>query len=124
MTAAILILDADAAIRDTLREILVRAGYAVRQARDRTEALHRLAEAPSDLVIIGMHVGNAGDIGTVADLRQARPGAKLVAATTDLVAEGEILAEVARGIGVDRILPKPIRAQALLRTVRELLGNG
>ena len=47
-------------IRELQRAILVRAGFDVRVATDGNDALGRLAEAPSDLVLTDLQMPNMG----------------------------------------------------------------
>ena len=47
-------------IRELQRAILVRAGFDVRVATDGNDALARLAEAPSDLVLTDLQMPNMG----------------------------------------------------------------
>jgi CheY-like chemotaxis protein len=61
MTAAagpadVLVVDDEATVREVQRSILERAGYEVRTARDGVEALERLAEKLSDLVVVDIEM--------------------------------------------------------------------
>ena len=56
-------------IRELQRAILVRAGFDVRVATDGNDALVRLAEAPSDLVLTDLQMPNMGGYALTAAIK-------------------------------------------------------
>jgi DNA-binding NtrC family response regulator len=75
----ILIVDDDASIRRTLQALLLRAGYAVMQARDGTEALRLWREHGGDLVITDLHMPEKDGIQTIVELLSHSPRTPIIA---------------------------------------------
>jgi DNA-binding NtrC family response regulator len=75
----ILIVDDDPSIRRTLQALLLRAGYAVMQARDGSEALRLWRDHGGDLVITDLHMPEKDGIETIVELLSHSPGARIIA---------------------------------------------
>ena len=113
----ILVVDDDADIRQLLREILERIGYAVDEAEDGKTALRRLfANAPS-LVILDVTMPELDGYQTLERIRDLSdvPVLMLTARTQEL--------EKVRGLsaGADDYVAKPFGRQELLARVQALL---
>jgi two-component system cell cycle sensor histidine kinase/response regulator CckA len=107
----VLVLDAEESIRRLVRQILEPAGYAVLEAPTSREAVRWTEAGPVDLLIADLATPGGGD--AVRALRARRPAAKVV-----LIAGG--VEGPAGPAHSDATLFKPIRADALLKTIREL----
>ena len=113
----ILVVDDDADIRQLLRELLERIGYAVDEAEDGKTALRRLfANAPS-LVILDVTMPELDGYQTLERIRDLSdvPVLMLTARTQEL--------EKVRGLsaGADDYVAKPFGRQELLARVQALL---
>src|SRR5271157_3438523 len=66
----ILIIDDEAAIRESLQTLLDLEGYAVETANDGSEGLARLAERPYDLVLLDFAMPERDGIEILRDIRE------------------------------------------------------
>ena len=116
---SILVVDDYDLIRTYLRRILQDARYEVFEASNGREALKRLRENAADLVITDLIMPEQEGLETIQFLRSERPNLKIIAMSG--TAEGQYL-PVAEKLGAHVTLPKPLRAERVLETVRKLLG--
>ena len=70
----IMVLDDQELMRDSLREVLSRAGYRVRAFAAGAEALKALAGGGYDLLITDMKMPNMDGLTVLAEARKAAPG--------------------------------------------------
>jgi DNA-binding response OmpR family regulator len=116
-TARLLVVDDEADIRALLRDVLVRAGYAVDEAVDGRAALRRLFESPPALVILDVAMPGLDGYETLERIRDLSnvPVLMLTARAGEL--------EKVRGLtgGADDYVAKPFGHQELVARVRALL---
>ncbi|MGA3015850.1 MAG: PAS domain S-box protein [Bryobacteraceae bacterium] len=117
---AILVVDDDAAIRSLFHEILARAGYRVMEAADGAQALAAMSEGGVDLVITDLVMPEKEGIETILEIRKSHPQVKIAAVSG---AFGGNYLEVASKLGAEATLAKPVSEEALVDTVRRLLGG-
>jgi CheY-like chemotaxis protein len=117
----ILIADDEAAVREITKQILEAYGYQVLLAKDGTEALVHYAEKREEIrvVVTDMMMPFMDGAATIRALRNISPTVKIIA-TSGLATSGQ--ANEAAGLGVDSFLAKPYTAEALLETLRNVLG--
>ena len=120
---SVLIVDDALVVRELERSILEGAGYQVRTAANGTEALARLAEAPSDLVMTDVEMPECDGF-TLTEAIRAQPSLAGVPVVilTSLADE----ADRRRGLeaGADAYVVKSsFDADSLLATVERLLGS-
>ena len=118
----ILVIDDDDQVRDTVRAILVKAGFEVAVAADGDEGLTLHGANPAHVVI--------SDIIIARERKASRPSSSLGARAPTSASSpcrgpcrGGTLdfLEFAAKLGTDRILAKPFSAEILLGAVRDLL---
>ena len=121
--ATILVVEDDTAIRTGIRRLLERAGYTVLTASSPTEAIQLAAdhEVPIRLLLMdfGLPLANGRQVADI--LMRGRPGLRV------LYVSGHAPADVlphGRPAPGTAFLGKPFSVDALLRHVRELLGQG
>ncbi len=114
----VLIADDDDAVRAFLGGILSSAGYRVFQASNGKQAMERLKRERIDLLITDLVMPEQEGIETVQTLHRERPDLKIIAISG---AFGGSFLRTARVLGAHATLAKPVSADDLLRTVRELL---
>ena len=117
----ILIADDEAAVREITKQILEAYGYQVLLAKDGTEAVVHYAEKSKEIrvVLIDMMMPFMDGAATIRALRKIDPRVKIIA--TSGLASSAQKAEVA-GLGVNAFLAKPYTAEAILGTLRNVLG--
>ena len=119
---SILVVDDALTIRELQRAILVRAGFDVRVATDGNDALARLAEAPSDLVLTDLQMPNMGG-SALTEAIKADPA--LTHIPVLILSSGSTDEDRQRGLdaGANGYLDKGAFDEAsLLSAVSELLG--
>jgi DNA-binding response OmpR family regulator len=119
--ARVLVIDDNRDMRDLLRVVLEREGYAVDVAADGEEGLRLQSDRPSDVVITDIFMPNRDGLETVGQLRAQHPRVKvLVISGGGDVVRGTTYLSTAREIGAHAVLRKPFDLPALLDTVRGL----
>jgi CheY-like chemotaxis protein len=121
--ARVLIVEDNSEVMAVLRELLLRSGYDVQEARHGAEALVQLSaprESLPDLVILDIGLPLEGGVGVLAFLRRtvhsALPVIVLTASAT-LEQEREI-----QQLGVSAYLRKPASSDLLLAEVKRALA--
>jgi signal transduction histidine kinase/ActR/RegA family two-component response regulator len=117
---AILVVEDDDEVRSFVVRTLRGFGYHVREARDADGALAVMREQPVDLLLtdIGLPNTDGRQLATMA--RQLRPDLRVLYTTG--YARNAIVHNGTLDAGVDMI-PKPFSAEALGRTVRQILDR-
>jgi hypothetical protein len=118
--ARILVADDEAGVRRYLREVLENAGYEVTEAADGDEALKQTRAGRVDLVITDLVMPGREGIETIRILRKEANGVGIIAISGAL--GGEFL-EVARVLGAQAVLSKPLDTGLLLAKVAEVLKS-
>jgi DNA-binding NtrC family response regulator len=108
---AILIVDADSAVLDSLYDLLTGAGHSVTMARERDEAFSQLRDEVFDLVIYDVPTSAMDGLTLLRTLRRAAPDAEIILMTRFATVPDAIAAIRARALDY---LPKPIDSANLL----------
>ena len=102
-----------------VRELLLGWGYDLIEAKAHAEACELIQNTePVDLIIAELSSQEQIAIDTLRALREAVPGVPVIAV---LDASGGHFLEMERRIGADAAIAKPVSAEFLQRTVREVL---
>jgi DNA-binding NarL/FixJ family response regulator len=115
----ILVVDDEALVRHTLEAGLRLAGYEVLHAGDGDEALDVLAAATVDLVVTDLAMPRREGIETIIEIRRRFPHVKVIALSGVF---GGFYLGMARQLGADAALAKPVPTDILRRTVDNVLG--
>jgi DNA-binding response OmpR family regulator len=122
--ARILVLDDDAGTREMLGTTLERAGHEVERCADGQLGLDAFEAAPADLVIVDIVMPRRDGIETIRGLRQMDPDVRILAISGDASALSPATnLAVARKLGADATLKKPIGAATLRSVVDALLAS-
>jgi hypothetical protein len=116
--ARILIADDEPGVRGFLRTVLESGGYTVVEAANGKQALQEVRAGDVDLVITDLVMPEQEGIETIRAVRRDRPGVKVIAISGAF--GGEFL-KVAKYMGADAVLNKPVSADLLLATVQQML---
>jgi len=120
-TPNILVVDDDRATRHLTRATLMKAGYAVRVAKDGAEALTRLRGKKFDLVLLDVWMPKMDGLGVLDRMKRAKMRPKVVVMTSDDAPE--TLLKAIRN-QAHQYVHKPVAPAALLSLVRETLKSG
>ncbi len=113
----IILIDDDKLVRTSVKTVLQRAGYILREAPDGRVGLNLFRAEPCELVITDLVMPEKEGIETMMELRQIDPNVRV------LVMSGKVsYLEFARQLGADGVLAKPFHQEQLLRLVKELIG--
>ncbi len=121
--ADILVIDDDDELRDTLRAILEAAGYTMHEARNGREGIACCQAYPIAMVLTDLLMPEQEGIETIRQFQTMQPIPKIIAMSGGGQMGSRPLLEIARVLGADRTLQKPIRARDLLATVQDLLAK-
>jgi CheY-like chemotaxis protein len=117
----ILVVDDEDSIRGLFRELLTAEGYRVVVASDGRQACEMLRQGMNpDLVITDLVMPNQEGIETIRAIRQQFPTVRIIAISG---AFGGKFLRMAKLLGADATLTKPILPDQLCSTVAELLGG-
>ena len=110
----------DEAIRNLFATTLRQAGYDAALASDGARALEMLASGEFDVMITDLVMPGKEGIETIQAARKEWPNLKIVAVSG---AFGGLALAGAALLGADATLAKPVRRDALVATVKSLLGG-
>ncbi len=126
----ILVVDDENDIRDVLKELLEREGYAVKVAADGVEAITIFREYKPDIVVVDIVMPEKDGVGVIKEIRDESINAKIVAISgggklnpgsykPEAIATTVYLA-AANSAGADITLTKPFNKGDLLTAIREI----
>jgi len=118
--ARILVVDDDETVRLALRRMLESAGYEVLEAPNGRVAMTLCREDPPDLMITDIFMPEQEGMETIQAMRREFPGVKLIAVSGQA---GGVYLRVAKLLGAQATLEKPLRMETVLATVRSVLGG-
>jgi len=117
---SVLVVDDEAPVRDLLADLLGRAGYDVLSASNGEAALQLVQEFAPALVLMDLVMPGKEGLETIPEIRRIAPQTKIIAISG---AFGSRFLEVAAHLGANATLAKPLAADVLLSTVRDVLAG-
>lgn len=119
----VLVIDDASLVRMYYRDALERAGFQVDEALNGLEALEKLLEAPTDLLIVDVNMPQMDGLTFLKALRrQDGPVASVPALVTSTEAKPQDLA-AARTAGANFYLVKPVSQEALVEHAALMTGG-
>jgi two-component system, cell cycle sensor histidine kinase and response regulator CckA len=115
----VLVVDDEAEIRKLLRQFLEHAGYQVAEASNGRQAVSEVDAGGVALVITDLVMPEKEGIETIREMRQRHREVKIIAMSG---AFGGRFLRTAEMLGAHATLSKPVRAEQLVRAVRDVLG--
>lgn len=119
--ADILVVDDERSVRSGCRSLLENAGYAVRTARDGSEALRKFADRRPDLVLLDVMMPGMNGRHACAELRRADPLLPILLFTA---MPSDVGAVDAFGFGADDYIDKSKSPEELLARIAAALRRG
>ena len=119
---SILIIDDEKEICTVFKMALERAGYSVRTAMDGDAGIRMFKENPADLLIVDIIMPDKDGIETIVETRRTFPDVKIVAVSGGGRISSDEYLKMAKTLGANRTLEKPVTREVLLKTVKELVG--
>jgi CheY-like chemotaxis protein len=119
----ILIIDDDSRVRKMLREMLEPEEFEVLEAPDGKEGMDRHRESPCDLAIIDIFMPEQDGIETINQLHRVYPDVKIIAISGGTPKISLDFLPIAKTMGADRTIAKPIRREELLDAVKAVLPD-
>lgn len=116
---SIMVVDEDESMRRMVAAVLDTAGYEVSEARDGREALRLIAKRKPDALLTEMVLPEADGLQLIQALRKSGQDTKIIAVSGSPRADTYLW--VARSLGADVVLPKPLWVEDLLQNIRNLL---
>ena len=118
----ILLIEDDIQLQKMIHRMLINEGYDVQDASNGNEGINCFHEAPADLVITDIVMPEKSGLDAIAELKSAYPKVKIIAMSGG-GRTGVKLLNMARKLGVDRILKKPFTRVELISAVDEMLSS-
>lgn len=119
--AAIIIVDDDPTVRAIAVEFLRDGDHAIVEAANGNEALRILKAVPIDLMVLDMLMPQKDGLETLMEVRQLYPDMRILAISSGGSMDANYLLAVARTLGADAVLSKPLTAARFRRMVDDLL---
>src|SRR3954469_1603265 len=119
-TGSILIIDDEAAIRESLETLLAIEGYNVETARNAEEGLAMLAASPRDLVLLDFALPDRNGLEVLEEVRERDPGLPVIMITAYGTVENAVKA--IQG-GATNFIQKPWDNEKLLADVRASISR-
>src|SRR5271167_3938666 len=117
---SVLIIDDEAAIRESLQALLELEGYEVETASDGDEGLARLADRPYDLVLLDFAMPERNGIDILQDIRERDSELAIIMITAYGTVENAVNAMQA---GANNFIQKPWDNEKLLADVGAAVGR-
>lgn len=118
----VLLVDDEDDLRRVMRDLLVREGFTVQEARDGVQALDEVDRHAPDIIVLDLNLPGLDGYGVLSHIR-SRPATRDIPVVV-LTAKGDEENEVkVFELGADDFLSKPFRARALAARLEAVLGR-
>src|SRR3954447_18674856 len=119
-TTRILVIDDNSDIRDTLRWLREGEGYTVSAAANGSEGLRLQRNEPADIVLTDIFMPEQDGIETLWKFREEFPNVPIIVMSGGGAARGTDYLAVARELGAEKALRKPLDPQELIDVVGQI----
>jgi len=106
-----------------LSTVLKRAKYETLEASNGIEGCQMYRQHPCDLVITDICMPEKDGNDVIEELKTEFADVKIIAISGGGFFRGEVVLDIAKSLGVDVTLQKPIKMKQLLNKVHELIGE-
>jgi CheY-like chemotaxis protein len=130
----VFVIDDDVDVRDAIKRVLERAGYAVRTSADAVQALRELNRQPAQVVITDVIMPKVNGVEAIRSLLNDFPGIRIIAISgggnfgidsykPNAITTTAYLAAAQRA-GAHLVLTKPFESADLVRAIEQVLAMG
>ena len=119
----ILVVDDAAVTRTMLRGVLEKAGHQVIEAADGDAALAAFRQTPAQAAFVDIFMPGKEGLATIRELLELAPGLPVVAISAGSTFTDTETLGWAKSYGAAYTLAKPLKAAAVLDTLRQALGG-
>jgi len=120
----VLLIEDDFQTREMLKKMLAKDGYRVLTAPDGREGVATFNRSGADLVITDIVMPEQEGIETIIQLKRNVPELKIIAISGGGRINPDGYLAMAKKLGAEQVLRKPIQRADLLAAVRKLLPQG
>jgi two-component system chemotaxis response regulator CheY len=129
----VLVIDDEPEVRDSVRQVLGRAGFQVTTADNGVSGLQQFFDRPADVVVVDIIMPRSNGIEVIREIRSRYPGARIIAITGGgnfgpfgykpgtVVTDAYLV--LATESGADAVMTKPFHRKELISLVRSLVSN-
>jgi two-component system chemotaxis response regulator CheY len=129
----VLVIDDEPEVRDSVRQVLGRAGFQVTTADNGVSGLQQFFDHPADVVVVDIIMPRSNGIEVIREIRSRYPGARIIAITGGgnfgpfgykpgtVVTDAYLV--LATESGADAVMTKPFHRKELISLVRSLVSN-
>lgn len=123
-TTSILIVDDEDQVRDVLCENLAECGFKVDVATDGQQALSMIdaGTCAPQVVVTDIIMPRKEGLEVIMELRRRHPAIRLIAISGGGRTKSADFLQLAKKLGADAVLPKPLDIDQLEKTVRSVLA--
>lgn len=123
--ARVLVVDDDPILRAVAVEILTQAGHTCAEAADGELGLQWLERNAADLVVTDMFMPNKDGLEVLRDVKARWPASRVIGVSPgwNEIKADDIL-RMARAMGADAVIGKPLNAEGFEALVQQVLGGG
>ena len=119
----ILIIDDDELILMTCRNLLAKEGFQVFEAANGNLGIELYKNEKPDLVITDILMPDKEGLETISELRAINPACKIIAMSSGGSTQNMSFLQLAKQLGADRALQKPIKPAEMLQAVKGLMNT-
>jgi CheY-like chemotaxis protein len=123
MISTVLVVDDDVTLRMAIAEAFAGFGYTTQTAANGREAMKLSVVEPADLVITDIFMPVKDGIELIIELGQFLHVPKIIAISGGGMARGKPTLEMAKLLGADAVMPKPLNMDTLVRLGRRLMED-
>jgi DNA-binding response OmpR family regulator len=115
---AVLVIDDDPAVLDSLATLFEIHGISIATAQDGVAGLEVFRRTSPAVVLTDIIMPEQDGIGLIMEMRRERPGVKIIAMSgSGRIGKSDFLT-VAKSLGADSVVPKPFDIDQLVTTIR------
>lgn len=106
-----------------LKTVLEQDDYEIIEASDGNEGSQMYREHSCDLIITDICMPNKDGNELIEELKTELPEVKIIAISGKGFLEGEHVLEIAKHLGADHTIKKPMKINQLLTVIKEMLNE-